>query len=88
MKCKAKSRFGRCQQEAVDRLCRSHQRWLDLGVQPDPFYEQKIVLGLLQPVDAYLTETEIEAGLNGRYRGDGRRLDVYCPPEGPLGVKL
>jgi hypothetical protein len=46
------------------------------------------VLGLVQPVDSYLQPAEIEAMLNGRYRGDGRRIDVYCPPEGPLGISL
>jgi hypothetical protein len=86
------SPFGRCGQppsaESEVGLCVSHQRWIDRGVTPDPAYEKKIVEGLVQPVDSYLTDTEIEAMLNGRYRGDGRRLDVYCPPEGPLGVNL
>lgn len=87
--CRKKKNGLRCKQPAgVTALCVSHERWADRDVQPDAFYEQKLMLGLTQPADAYLSETEMEAMINGRYRGDGRRLDVYCPPEGPLGVTL
>lgn len=56
-------------------------------VRPDSFYERKLVLGLIQPTWAYMSDTEANAVLNGRYRGDGRRLDVWISDE-PLGIDL
>ena len=66
-------------------LCRSHQTWLSKGRSPDPFYEEKIVKGLLQPTWEYMSDAEAHATLNGRYRGDGRRIDQYVSEE-PLGI--
>lgn len=43
--------------------------------------------GLLQPTWSYLSESEAEAVLNGRYRGDGRHLDSHISSE-PLMVNL
>lgn len=43
----------------------------------DRSYHEKIARNLLQPADSYLSKTEIDATLNGRYRGDGRRTDNY-----------
>lgn len=91
-KCKKRTIWGRCGQPpsptSEKGLCLSHDRWASRDVTPDPFYERKIVLNLTQPVDTYCSSAEIEASLNGRYRGDGRRIDVYAPPEGPLGISL
>jgi hypothetical protein len=52
---------------------------------PDPYYEEKVVRGLTQPTWDYLTPAEAHAVLNGRYRGDGRRIDQYVTDD-PLGV--
>jgi hypothetical protein len=43
----------------------------------DRSYHEKIAKNILQPADSYLSQTEIDATMNGRYRGDGRRLDPY-----------
>lgn len=68
-------------------LCRSHETWSRLGVTPDQTYEEKIVKGLLEPTFAYLSPEEAEATVNGRYRGDGRRLDQYVVDD-PLLIDL
>lgn len=68
-------------------LCSAHLRWRNGDVRPDPYYEQKVVEGLTSPTWDWLTDSEAETLLNGRYRGDGRRLDQYIAGE-PLGVEL
>lgn len=73
--------------ESPDGLCRSHETWKRKGVTPDRFYERKLVLGQTQPTWDYMTDTEAEAVINGRYRGDGRRLDLYVTDE-PMGITL
>lgn len=91
-KCTKRTPWGRCCQPPLPSsekgLCESHQTWLERGTTPDRYYEEKIAKGLQTPVSQTLAPAEIEAMLNGRYRGDGRRIDVYCPPEGPLGISL
>lgn len=52
---------------------------------PDPYYEEKVVRGLISPTWDYLTPAEAHAVLNGRYRGDGRRIDQYISDD-PLGI--
>ncbi len=56
------------------------------NVVPDATYERKIVEGRTTPTWDYVTTSEAHALLNGRYRGDGRRIDQFVLPEGPLGV--
>lgn len=75
-------KWGQCQQPAwadsPEGRCRSHEAWaLKPGATIDNSYHEKIVKGLLQPTWSYLSESEMEATVNGRYRGDGRRLDQY-----------
>ena len=53
----------------------------------DATYEQKLVLGLITPTWDSMSESEMEATLNGRYRGDGRRLDQYIVDD-PLNITL
>lgn len=81
--------WGPCQQPASIRsgtgLCISHETWTAKGRTPDRFYEEKIVRGLTQPTFSYLSEAEAHALLNGRYRGDGRRVDQYVVDD-PLGI--
>jgi hypothetical protein len=45
------------------------------------------VNGVIEPTWDYLTDVEAETLLNGRYRGDGRRLDWWTTAD-PLGVDL
>jgi hypothetical protein len=54
---------------------------------PDEYYERKVVKGEITPTWDELTQSEAETILNGRYRGDGRRLDQWIAGE-PLGVEL
>jgi hypothetical protein len=58
-----------------------------LGTTPDSAYERKIATGLLQPTWDYLTPAEAHATVNGRYKGDGRRIDQYIDQD-PLGIYL
>ena len=57
------------------------------GTTPDRFYEEKICRGLLQPTFDYLTDSEAEATVNGRYRGDGRRLDQFVDGD-PMDIDM
>lgn len=50
-------------------------------------YHRKIDAGLLQPAATYLSDVEMRSCMNGRYRGDGRRTDVYVLPD-PLNIDL
>lgn len=97
--CSKITRWGQCQQpawaqRAIDRafadqhgLCRSHEEWRLRNVVPDPYYERKIVEGLTTPTFSYVSDAEAHALLNGRYRGDGRRVDQYIVGD-PLGIEL
>lgn len=79
-RCSKITPWGQCQQagwNSPEGLCRSHEEWRLKGVIPDPYYERKIVEGRIQPTFDYLTEAELHALLNGRTRGDGRRVDQY-----------
>lgn len=87
-KCSRLTRWGRCQQRRkYEGLCSAHHNWDIRNVTPDETYERKIVLGQIQPTWDYLSDLECETLLNGRYRGDGRRLDQYVSAE-PLGIEL
>jgi len=56
-------------------------------VTPEVFYEEKIVKAWTVPTFDYLSDSEANALLNGRYRGDGRRVDQYVIDD-PLGFDL
>jgi hypothetical protein len=74
------TKWGKCQQPAKypSDFCSFHARWmLKAPQQPDEGYHKKIALGLLEPAEDYLSGSELRATMNGRYRGDGRRLDFY-----------
>lgn len=90
VKCSRLTEWGRCQQPAshTSGLCSAHWNWELRGGTPPRYYHEKIVRGLTQPTWDYLSDAEAHALLNGRYRGDGRRVDQYTLPEGPLGVEL
>jgi hypothetical protein len=67
-----------------DGTCDYHRREHKVHDRP---YHEKIARNLLQPASAYLSPSEIAATMNGRYRGDARRLDVYVLPD-PLLYEL
>lgn len=67
--------WGLCQQVTDALLCRFHAGALDINA--DPYYHEKIVKGLVQPVSEYLLPAEINATMHGRPKGDGRRFDAY-----------
>lgn len=78
MRCKRRHKVhGRCQQDArFEGLCGYHLRRLD-GGRVDPYYEAKVVRGLVEPTDHYMTETEVRALFEGRTKNDGRRIDHW-----------
>ena len=71
--------WGRCQQRThlESRKCSAHDVWDRIGATPDPYYHQKVVEGVISPTFDYLTDSEANASVKGRYRGDGRRLDQF-----------
>lgn len=66
----------------MTRRCKSQpcnqQVWLGHG---RCYYHEKVVARLLQPVDRYLSDVEINTSLAGRPHQDGRRLDHYVTDE-------
>lgn len=50
-------------------------------------YHEKLKAKLLQPVSTYLSEAELHAIIDGRYRGDGRKVDAYVMYD-PLFIDL
>ncbi len=68
-------------------MCSAHTKWELRKVTPDPYYEEKVVKSLVEPTWDWMTEAEANTLLNGRYRGDGRRLDQWIAGD-PLGVEL
>lgn len=69
-------------------MCSAHLRWDLHGQTPDPYYERKVVEGLVEPTWDWMSDAEAHALLNGRYKGDGRRIDQWTLPEGPIGIDL
>lgn len=87
-RCKKKTEWGRCSQPAPDygELCLAHEFWVTHGVTPDRFYEEKVVKGLKEPTWSWMTPAEANAVINGRYKGDGRRIDQWTIDEGPMQI--
>jgi hypothetical protein len=56
-------------------------------VTPDPYYHRKVVAGLVSPTWDWMSKAEAEMVLNGRYRGDGRRLDQWVAGD-PVGLDV
>ena len=84
--CKKKTEWGRCKQPALedDTRCSAHRFWEDAGVTPDRYYHEKIAKGLTTPTWDWMTDAEGNAVINGRYRGDGRRIDQYIGAMEPM----
>ena len=75
----------RCQQLAIKgtQICASHTFWFRTGIEPVHEYHLQVLAGG-RAILEFLTEPECEALVNGRYRGDGRRIDIYTSQD-PLG---
>lgn len=86
--CRKRTRWGQCQQrvQGFAKLCSAHRYWSANKVTPDPYYEEKIVKGIATPTWDWMSDTEAHALLNGRQRGDGRRLDQYIAGD-PLMIR-
>lgn len=76
--------YGRCKQPCAEgaSMCAQHLEWAGSDIIPHPEYEAKVYRGEVTPVVAVLSETEIRTMMEGRYRGDGRRLDAFAPTDG------
>lgn len=87
--CSKSTPWGQCQQKTdhPSGLCSAHLQWEQRGTTPDRYYHEKVAKGLTEPTWDWMSEAEAHALLNGRYRGDGRRLDQWIAGE-PLGVEL
>ena len=85
MQCHRRTEWGRCQQPAATgrRLCHVHidfdgaGRNVHTGRPADRYWHEKVTKGLITPTARALSPSEIHATVNGRSRGDGRRLDAY-----------
>lgn len=68
----------KCQQKSWrDGLCSAHWYWLTKEITPDKSYEMKVMTLLIEPTWDWMTEAEAHAVIQGRYKGDGRRLDSW-----------
>jgi hypothetical protein len=78
-RCSKRTEWGRCAQRADEdhKWCRWHRRFEHRTRLPDRYWHEKLVRGLITPTDSWMSPAELEAVLNGRYRGDGRRIDDY-----------
>lgn len=82
MRCKQKTEWGRCAQKAraegcPEGLCTVHQHFAKADKVPDRYWHEKVVRGLITPTVEWMNNAELNAIINGRYRGDGRRIDQY-----------
>lgn len=86
--CRKRTRWGQCRQECQgnSKWCSAHRYWSEKKVTPDAYYERKIVEGTATPTWDWMSDTEAHALLNGRQRGDGRRLDQYISGD-PLMIR-
>lgn len=74
-----------CQQKVKrNGLCSFHAFQSDTGIVPDVAWHERLLRGGRNIYDD-LTETEMVALVNGRYRGDGRRIDQYVNGMDPVG---
>lgn len=87
--CRKRTRWGQCTQECQghSKLCSAHRFWTDNDVTPDPYYEEKVVKGHATPTWDWMSDTEAHALLNGRLRGDGRRVDQWIAGD-PLMIEF
>lgn len=78
-RCQKKTEWGRCHQVAVEGrvFCTVHEHFKGKRNPPDRYWHEKVVKGLITPTVDWMKPSELHAILNGRYRGDGRRIDQY-----------
>lgn len=82
--------WGKCKQPPVadELICSAHLYWRDHPqAVVDSYYHEKIVKGLKSPTWDWMSDSEAHAVVNGRYRGDGRRIDQWTLPE-PMGIDM
>ncbi|MBA3403979.1 MAG: sigma-70 family RNA polymerase sigma factor [Gemmatimonadaceae bacterium] len=84
-RCGQPTPFGKCKQVVTSGLCGLHAEMRDRDIRPDPEYHRKVVSGEKEPIQSKLSATEMESTINGRYKGDGRRLDQWVTE--PLGFE-
>lgn len=81
MRCKKRTEWGQCHQKVLDPddfFCTVHRHFQSRGVEPpDRYWHEKVVKGLITPTVDWMKPSELHAVINGRYRGDGRRVDQY-----------
>ena len=79
MRCKKRTEWGKCQQPAApdDFFCTVHRHFQESGKTPDRYWHEKVVTGKITPTVDWMRPSELHAVINGRYRGDGRRIDQY-----------
>lgn len=76
---------GVCQQYVkAHGLCSFHLFQSETGMIPDVDWHARLVQGGRNIYDT-LTQVEMDALVNGRYRGDGRRIDQYVNGLDPIG---
>ncbi len=81
--CNQRTPFGKCRQRVKSGLCGLHAEMRDRDIRPDPEYHRKVVSGEREPIQSKLSVSEMNSTINGRYKGDGRRLDQWVTE--PLG---
>jgi len=79
MRCKKRTEWGQCAQPAREgaSFCTVHEHFRDRPDPPDRYWHEKVVRGLITPTVDWMKPSELHAIINGRYRGDGRRVDQY-----------
>jgi hypothetical protein len=80
MRCRKRTEWGRCAQTAQEGavFCTVHEHFKRRGITPpDRYWHEKVVRGLITPTVDWMKPSELHAIINGRYRGDGRRVDQY-----------
>lgn len=80
MRCRKRTEWGQCTQTCVygeDFFCLAHRQLQRSGRTPDRYWHEKLVKGLITPTIEWMNSSELNAVINGRYRGDGRRIDQY-----------
>jgi len=78
--CSYESKWGRCQQyNTRDSLCSFHRKAESIeDFRFDNYYHQKIVSRAIVPTWDWMDDSEADALLYGRFRGDKRKLDNWA----------
>ena len=80
MRCRKRTEWGQCAQEVNhddDFFCAAHRQLQTSGRPVDRYWHEKLVKGLIVSTVEWMSASELNAIINGRYRGDGRRIDQF-----------